>query len=365
MEKNGQVQTLSAFDKFYSEHSSSWSSWLLQQLPSIPFIASKNSTNDTLYVVVDSVKFIAQHIYQSYCRQPLKTSSHSLLTFAEFRERYGVYEGHALTDNDLVLILKYLAWRGTIALTNNVHGYGSTFTVLKFVEPGMTQMITEQDKAMISIKTTCEALQYQVQNMQQQIEKLTLTAQEHHQKKQKPQTLYSLRRRKHVTEVLDKRLKSLETMEGMLLKMESAQDDMQIIQAFDNGANALRSILTNGLSMKSVEETMAKIQDVYDDQKETEQAMMEGSQYITDEGDDDALLKELEDLEKQSLDEQHQVQTPAQMVPVSPITSIINQDISPSSSSSSLPEATTLSQSHMDGDDIVNKKISHRVAQLE
>jgi hypothetical protein len=35
----------------------------------------------------------------------------------------------------------------------------------------MPYKVTEQDKAMISIKTTCDALKYQTHEMQQQVEK--------------------------------------------------------------------------------------------------------------------------------------------------------------------------------------------------
>ncbi|ORZ13704.1 Snf7-domain-containing protein [Absidia repens] len=309
MEKNGEIMRLQDFERIYSSDSYTWSSWLLQRLPSLPF-TRVSSHPSSLYVVMPSIKTIAQHICQVYTHLPVKTTTNSLLTFSEFRSHYGTFYDHPLTDNDLTLLLKYLASQSKVILENGVQGYGSTFMVIKFIEPGMAYKVTEQDKAMISIKTTSDALHHQIHHLQQQVERLTVSAQEYHNKKQKPQTLYALRRKKHIMEVLDKRLKSLDTIETILLKMETAQDDMQIIQAFDTGANALRSVLSSGLSVQSIEETMDKVQQVYDDQKDTEQAMMDGSTYLNNnedaEYDDDLLLKELDELENQQRQEDEQ-----------------------------------------------------------
>ncbi|CAO3597589.1 unnamed protein product [Absidia cylindrospora] len=228
----------------------------------------------------------------------------------------------------------------------------------------MAYKVTEQDKAMISIKTTSDALHHQIHHLQQQVERLTASAQEYHNKKQKPQTLYALRRKKHIMEVLDKRLRSLDTIETILLKMESAQDDMQIIQAFDTGASALRSVLSNGLSVQSVEETMDKIQQVYDDQKDTEQAMMDGSTYLNNnddaEYDDDLLLKELDELENQQRQDEQQKRT-THRTP-SPVTDRVPSDVA-AALLNEMPELPPIAKSPAAS--IKNEGQSSRIAQLE
>jgi hypothetical protein len=65
-----------------------------------------------------------------------------------------------------------------------------------------------------------------------------------------------------------------------------------------------------------VEETMARIQEAYDDQKDVEQAMVDGSTYLTENDgthyDDDLLLKELEELEQQ--EQQERKESPSQEI---------------------------------------------------
>jgi hypothetical protein len=40
--------------------------------------------------------------------------------------------------------------------------------------------------------------------------------------------LYCLKRRKNLLEILDRRLKSMETMDTVLMKIETSQDDLQV-----------------------------------------------------------------------------------------------------------------------------------------
>jgi hypothetical protein len=44
-----------------------------------------------------------------------------------------------------------------------------------------------------------------------------------------------LRKKKQVEEILDRRLKTLETMETMLLKIEASQNDLQVIVPYTTG----------------------------------------------------------------------------------------------------------------------------------
>lgn len=53
-------------------------------------------------------------------------------------------------------------------------------------------------------------------------------AHEHYRAKRKAQALYAHKRKKHIMEILDRRLRSLETMEMMLLKIETSQNDLQV-----------------------------------------------------------------------------------------------------------------------------------------
>jgi hypothetical protein len=89
-------------------------------------VGSFSSTHPpSLYVVMPSVKEIAHHIYHTYTRLPVKTNVNSLMTFADFRKQYGSCYHRPLTDNDLKLLLRYLASKSKVVIEDGVYGYGS------------------------------------------------------------------------------------------------------------------------------------------------------------------------------------------------------------------------------------------------
>lgn len=76
---------------------------------------------------------------------------------------------------------------------------------------------------------------------------------------------------------------------------------MQVVQAFNLGADALRTILNDkDLNAESIEKTMEKVQDTLEDQKDIEEAITSGSDqvsktYLLDVNDEE-LEKELDSL---------------------------------------------------------------------
>jgi hypothetical protein len=53
---------------------------------------------------------------------------------------------------------------------------------------------------------------------------------DHHTNNRTPQAMYLLKKKKQVEDILDRRLKTLETMDTMLLKIEASQNDLQVMK---------------------------------------------------------------------------------------------------------------------------------------
>ncbi|KAI7863089.1 Snf7-domain-containing protein, partial [Spinellus fusiger] len=219
---------------------------------------------------------------QDHYHSPTKGTPDHLLTMEDIYAQYSQYNALSLTEGDLRLVLSYLHSTKGVDIAHDIKGYGKSYTVIKFPENSSGSVkaeITQHDKAIISIKTTCRALHTQVDELQRKVEELTYKAKEFYSKKYKARALYCLRIKRDTEQVLEKRLYSLETMETMLMKIEASQNDVQIVRAFNIGADTLRGIISsNGLTLESVEETMFKMQDVLDDQREVEQAIATGSE---------------------------------------------------------------------------------------
>ena len=119
---------------------------------------------------------------------------------------------------------------------------------------------------------------------------------EYNKKNQKPQAIYMLRKKKQVEEILERRFKTLETMETILLRIETSQNDLQVVEAFNMGANTLRSLLSD---KNVIENTMDKLQDALEDQKQVEEAMTLGNEEISNQAigmTDEDLENELDSI---------------------------------------------------------------------
>ena len=137
MVQDGDIITLKQFNELYASPTTkapSWYSWFMQKsqqwlLPTY----NGNHIDDKSYVVMPTIKEIAKGILQSYIEEPSTNSSASaLLTFNDFRSRYGTDGERSLTDEDIWLLLQYMHAELGVALANDVQGYGATHVVKTF-----------------------------------------------------------------------------------------------------------------------------------------------------------------------------------------------------------------------------------------
>jgi hypothetical protein len=112
-----------------------------------------------------------------------------------------------------------------------------------------------------------------------------------------------LKKKKQIVDILDRRLKTLETMETILLKIEASQNDIQVIQAFNLGTDTLRGLLDGKeFNVDHVDQTMEKIQETIEGQKQVEEAMALGHEEIANQQfnvSQEELEQELEGLQKE------------------------------------------------------------------
>lgn len=102
-----------------------------------------------------------------------------------------------------------------------------------------------------------------------------------------------LRSRKQLEELLAKRTNTLETMQTVLLRLETAAGDIQIMQAYESATSTMKALLAHP-SLKNADQTLDAMADALADQKEVEDAI--GSAAGAD-IDEDELSAELAALE--------------------------------------------------------------------
>ncbi|KAL7320645.1 hypothetical protein PS15m_000511 [Mucor circinelloides] len=292
-EKTHDLITQKDYEKRYpiqaSNPSSSKLTWL-QWIYYTPYHWLIPEPSAHLYIVLPTVQEYAKIIIQRHYSKPLCSSLDNLFTFLEFREEYGTIPCHQetivqLSDLDIWVVLRYLHHCYGVAIADAFKTFGaatSSSTAIKFPDRNeavkVIARITDNDKAIINLKTACSTLHKQVDELQLKSEEFLKLTREYREKNQKPQAVYMLRKKKQIEEILDRRFKTLETMETILLKIETSQNDLQVVEAFNMGANTLRSLLSD---KGTVEQTMDKLQDTLEDQKQVEEAMTIGNEEIS------------------------------------------------------------------------------------
>lgn len=185
-------------------------------------------TQHTQYIVLPTIKLTCKDIMAHHFQSHLDP----ILTLTQFKQLYTHHftNNLELTDADITLVLRYLHAQHGVALGEHVKGYSTTYMVIKFPSrQGETAHITQHDEAVVSIRTTCHALSVQVDELQQKSEELQKQSIEEKKLGRTSKALYCLKRRNNLQQVLEKRLKSMETMDAILLKIETSKDDIQVM----------------------------------------------------------------------------------------------------------------------------------------
>ncbi|KFH66441.1 hypothetical protein MVEG_06966 [Podila verticillata NRRL 6337] len=296
------------------------------------------------------------------------------MTFVDFRQKFsrtallpirgkfstgdGAGSTLVLTDRDLEILLRYMQFElkvlvvGGLDATKQSNELQDHEMVIKFATKDAIRdksrlNITAVDRGIIELRETCKRLDNQVQDIEERIAELTDKARTCVKKGQRSQAAFALRQKKVLEEVLNKRLKSLETVNSILFRIQSSETDAEILQSYKLGSNTLASVMaTKGpdgkqlLTQHNVESTMDHLADVFADQQEVDQAMSIGADMLMESSvpsgmDEDELMAELDALadQKQAQSTTPVLTTKRTVTPLSP--PILTQQHQSSTSSTS------------------------------
>lgn len=206
-----------------------------------------------------------------------------------------------LDDNDLKMIERLLIKQNKLLVGKQGFNIESSTIVYKFhIHPTtVIAPITEIDFGRLTLKRTACNLTKQIEAMHLDIERLRAEIKVALSEKAKPKAMLSLKRAKRLEEIVEKRSNSLLTIEQIIEKIESAESEEKILQAYSVGSKALRSIISR-TDIGQVENTMDELAEVLADQREIESVMEQGQEEIISSHqlkyEDSDLEKELEAL---------------------------------------------------------------------
>ncbi|TFK42436.1 Snf7-domain-containing protein [Crucibulum laeve] len=226
----------------------------------------------------------------------------ALYSLDSFRKTFASCVGGSrpvLSKMDAQVLIKYLGRdRGVLVVDSDI---------IKFIDAAAlteARTLTAVDRGLLELKTAVANLQSQIDGIQRRIDECTRKASTALQQKRKPLALSYLRSRKHLEDLLGKRLGSLGTLEATLISVETAAGDVELMKSYESSAATLRSILAHpSLQRDSIDKTMDALAEANADARDVDDAVRIGGDVamgVDEVVDDDELQAELAALIKEA-----------------------------------------------------------------
>ncbi|KAG1827170.1 Snf7-domain-containing protein [Suillus subaureus] len=211
----------------------------------------------------------------------------NLYTFEDFRREFGVkvLPGVVLSEIDTKVLIKFLEREKRVVIQNG--------DVIKFVTATHDREITAVDRGILQLKTAVRNLHEQVDSIQNKIDQTTSNISNALRQQRKSIALAELRFKKHLDDLLSKRLGSLNNLESTLISVETAAGDVEIMKTYESSTATLKAILSHpSLQRDKIEETMDALATSTADAREIDDAIrMGGDMAAVDTGIDDMELE--------------------------------------------------------------------------
>ncbi|KAJ2498234.1 hypothetical protein GGH96_004486 [Coemansia sp. RSA 1972] len=259
-------------------------------------------TLDYSLVVRSLIEAAASRVADAHYARAACALTDNLLSMDMFREQYAqpvLTTNGKLSLEDARLVLRCL--EDQRQATSTVIDAGDTHVLVKFAarRAQRVQPVTEADRNAFHVVSTRDTIARQVTALESRVLELDHKARTAVVRKLRTQALGYLRLKRHVeSDVLARRQQALDNIERIVLKLQQAASDVQLLQAFRSGTHAL-----NGLNQEAEDMHAERIFDDWADQAlraDEIQAVMDDGAAVVADGmqnvDDDALEAELEAL---------------------------------------------------------------------
>lgn len=209
---------------------------------------------------------------------------------------------------DLQVLIKFMTRDRGVAISNG------KVIKLEHIEGEKPSIVSEEERGIVNVKDTYARLESQVEELEKRIKERQSRVETCLREKKRKQALSYLRSRKMLEELLEKRTNSLETLHGVLIKIEQAASDVEIVKAYELSTASLKNLLTDArLQPDRIDQSMEEMQETLASADEVRKAVETGNEGIRvaageEEMDDGEIEAELRKLEEESKREQNEAQ---------------------------------------------------------
>ncbi|KAJ6780471.1 hypothetical protein PWT90_01837 [Aphanocladium album] len=262
-------------------------------------VVDPSKGDDTLpkgqYVLLENVEAATKQFNEIMAEHTSKfdrvfTKSQFYNTFAS-----DLIGGQRLSEADMNVLLIYLS------RDKGIIEYDGKIIRVKGV--GDQTGITEDDKAIASLKEVTVRVKHQADLLSARIDELELDAKKALARKNKVSALAALRQKKIVEQTLSTRYATLNQLEETANKIEQAADNVDIVKAMEASSGVLKSLNSQVGSVDKVDAVMDELRERVADTDELTVILAESTGAPVDEGEIDDELAEMEREAKEKEDE--------------------------------------------------------------
>ncbi|GAK65392.1 snf7-domain-containing protein [Moesziomyces antarcticus] len=246
------------------------------------------------WVVYDLVHRIASAFLMHHFEHDATLSPISaLMTTAEFRQRLArvcaSQFGFHPSERDVQLVLTHLSRDCGGVLTTS-----GGIIKLAASEDEVAERISEEDRGVVAVKETVRKVEMQISSLEAQMGRRTAQAKEALRKGNKAQAASYVRSRRALEEVLTKRMGARETMTRVLIGIEQAKSDVEIVRAYQTSNEVMHKLLAQPeLNIDNVDRTVEALEQSLASQREVDDAIRTTAPSDVDE---DEIQQELQQL---------------------------------------------------------------------
>lgn len=273
--------------------------WTLRQMG----IVDPSRADDTLpkgqYVLLENVEAATKQFNAIMAEHTSKfdrvfTKSQFYNTFAS-----DLIDGQRLSETDINVLLCYLARdKGLVEYDGKI---------VRVKGAGDQSGITEDDKAIASLKDVTLKVKHQADLLSARIDELQADAKRALARNNKVSALAALRQKKLAEQTLSARYNTLNQLEDTANKIEQAADNVEIVKAMEASSGVLKTLNAQVGSVDKVDAVMDELRDRVADTDELTAILAESTALQVDEDEIDDELAEMERQAKEK-EEEHQAE---------------------------------------------------------
>ncbi|KAI5457194.1 Snf7-domain-containing protein [Mariannaea sp. PMI_226] len=270
-------------------------SWTLRQLGVINPSRGDDKLPTGQFVVVENLEAVAKELGDLTSEKISRFDR--IFTKAQFKRAFsaGLVKGQRISDTDFDVLLLFLSRdKGIIEYDGQA---------IRIKGSGEQGGITKEDLAIASLKELTESLTHQTNLLNKRIDELSQQAKDAVARKNRVSALAALKSKKTAEASLATRYATLNQLEEVAAKIETAADNVQLVNVMESSGEALKSLNAQIGGADRVDAVMDRVREQMSATDEVGAILSESTGAVVDEGEIDDELEAMEAQEREKEEE--------------------------------------------------------------